>query len=274
MPANKITVGNCEIVSLTDLEMQFPWSMFFPGLKEEDYEAYRAIYPACYGEGRFKTDAGAYAIRSAGKTIVVDTGLGPGPHPWLAGANGKLADDMRRKGIELDSVDIVVHTHLNGDHVGWNMIDGKPTCPNAAYYAPDADVTFFEADLAANQQMQQVLPLREIGKLQTYSGETALTEDVTIIPTPGHTPGHSSVLVVSSGDKAMIMGDVAHHPMQLDRTEWSPAFDVDGTAAAATRATVTDRLEGENIIAAFCHFPGEGFGRVARENGRRVFRGL
>ncbi len=72
----------------------------------------------------------------------------------------------------------------------------------------------------------------------------------------------------------MIMGDVAHHPMQMDRTEWSPSFDVDGVKSAETRAKITDRLESENIIAAFCHFPGEGFGRIVCENGRRVFRAL
>jgi hypothetical protein len=82
------------------------------------------------------------------------------------------------------------------------------------------------------------------------------------------------VLVSSGGEKAMVMGDVAHHPMQLDRTEWSPAFDVDPQASAATRMKLVGRLESENIIAAFCHFPGEGFGRVAREGNRRVFQAL
>lgn len=274
MPDYKITVGNCEIISLTDLTMQFPWSMMFPNLTAADVDAYHELYPACYGERGFKTDAGAYAVRSSGKTVVVDTGLGPGPHAWLGGMNGRLVDDMAEKGVTPESVDIVVHTHLHGDHVGWNLTGGKPTFPNAIYYAPEADMTFFEASLASNPQMQQVLPLREMGKLQTYSGETSITPGLTTVPTPGHTPGHSSVLVNSGGEKAMIMGDVAHHPMQLDRTEWSPAFDVDGVASAATRATVVGRLEDENIIAAFCHFPGEGFGRITRSGNRRVFQAL
>lgn len=273
MPDYKITVGNCEIISLTDLEMQFPWSMFFPSLKESDYEPYRALYPACYGDRGYKTDAGAYAIRSSGKTVVVDTGLGPGPHAWLGNTSGRLTEDMNDKGVPPESVDIVFHTHLHGDHVGWNIVDGKPTFANATYYAPEEDVKFFEANLAANAQMTaQVLPLREMGKLKTYSGETTLTPELTTVPTPGHTPGHSSLLIASAGEKAMVMGDVAHHPMQLDRTEWSPAFDVDGDASAKTRAKIIDRLEAESIVAAFCHFPGEGFGRVGRQGNRRVFQ--
>lgn len=272
MSEYKITVGNCEIISLTDLTMRFPWSMFFPNLKEEEYEAYRETYPACYGEKMYVTDAGAYAVRSSGKTVVVDTGLGPGPHAWLGGSAGNLVEDMRAKGIRPESVDMVVHTHLHGDHVGWNLTDGQPTFPNATYYAPQEDMEFFEANLASNQQMQLVLPLREMGKLQTFRGETMLTPDLTTVPTAGHTPGHASVLVASGGEKAMIMGDVAHHPMQMDRPDWSPGFDVDGVKAAETRAKVADRLESENIIAAFCHFPGEGFGRIVRVAGRRVFQ--
>jgi glyoxylase-like metal-dependent hydrolase (beta-lactamase superfamily II) len=270
----KITVGNCEIIPLTDLTMQFPWSVFFPSLKEEDYEAYRELYPACYGDQKYVTDAGAYAVRSGGKTVLVDTGLGPGPHAWLGGTAGRLVEDMRAKGVPPESVDIVIHTHLHGDHVGWNLTDGRPTFPNATYYAPQADMEYFEANLASNQQMQLVLPLKEMGKLQTFSGETSLAQGVTTVPTFGHTPGHVSVLVSSGGEKAMIMGDVAHHPMQVDRPDWSPGFDVDGVKAAETRAKVTERLENEGIIAAYCHFPGDGFGRIVRENGRRLFRAL
>lgn len=274
MPGYRITIGNCEIISVTDLAMQFPWSVFFPNLSEADYEAYRELYPTCYGEGRFKADAGAYAIRSSGKTVLVDTGLGPGPHAWLGGASGRLVDDLKAKGVPVEGVDIVLHTHLHGDHVGWNMADGKPTFPNATYYAPEADLAYFEENIASNPQMQQVLPLREMGKLQAYSGETTITPDVTTVPTPGHTPGHSSVLIASGGEKALVTGDVAHHPMQLDRTEWSPAFDVDGKLSAETRGKIAARLESENMVAAFCHFPGEGFGRVVTQGNRRVFQAL
>jgi glyoxylase-like metal-dependent hydrolase (beta-lactamase superfamily II) len=274
MPGYKITVGNCEIISLTDAAMEFPWTLMFPNVSEKERESYRDLYPACYGERGFKTDAGAYAVRSSGKTVLVDTGIGPGPIAMLGGLQGRLVDDMKAKGVSPESVDIVVHTHLHVDHVGWNLTDGKPTFPNATYYAPEGDLTFFEANLDSNPQMQQVLPLREMGKLQTYSGEASITPDLTTVSTPGHTPGHSSVLIVSGGEKAMVTGDVAHHPMQIDRTEWSPAFDVDPQASAATRMKLVDRLESENIIAAFCHFPGEGFGRITRDSGRRVFRAL
>jgi glyoxylase-like metal-dependent hydrolase (beta-lactamase superfamily II) len=274
VPGEKITIGNCEVISLTDTKMQFPWGMFFPNVPLPELEAYKDLYPESFGDNAFATDAGAYAVRSGGTTVLVDTGIGPGPIAMLGGITGRLVDDMRDKGVPADSVDIVVHTHLHLDHVGWNVTDGGPTFPNARYYGPRADYDFFSANPQANPQLQQVIPLLEKGRLQLYEGEVPLTDELTTMPTPGHTPGHHSVLLKSGGDALLITGDVAHHPAQVDRTEWSPAFDTDPAKSADTRKQVMERLEAEGHPAAFCHFPAEGFGRIVREGNRRVFQAL
>lgn len=274
MAGSKITIGNCEVISLHDADLRFPWGMFFPNVPLSDLETYKDLYPTSFGENVFATDAGAYAVRSQGKTVLVDTGIGPGPIAMLGGLRGNLVGDMEAKGIPADSVNIVVHTHLHLDHVGWNMTDGGPTFPNARYFAPKDDYDFFKESLDANPQMQQVVPLLDQGRLETYDGEVSLTDDLTTMPTRGHTPGHHSVLLKSAGDSLLIAGDIAHHPAQVDRTEWSPAFDTDPVASAATRKVVIDRLEAEGHAAAFCHFPGEGFGRITRSGNRRVFQAL
>jgi glyoxylase-like metal-dependent hydrolase (beta-lactamase superfamily II) len=192
----------------------------------------------------------------------------------LGGLKGRLVDDMRDKGVPPEDVDIVVHTHLHIDHVGWNITDGQPTFLNARYFAPKADYDFFAADLQGNPQMQQVIPLLEQGRLETYEGEVSLTDDLTTMPTPGHTPGHSSILLKSGGESLLITGDVAHHGAQVDRTDWSPAFDTDPAKSAETRTRVMERLEAEGHAAAFCHFPGAGFGKIVRSGNRRVFQAL
>jgi glyoxylase-like metal-dependent hydrolase (beta-lactamase superfamily II) len=132
----------------------------------------------------------------------------------------------------------------------------------------------FSENLAMNPHMQQVIPLKEMDRLELYEGEITLTPEVTTVPTPGHTPGHSSVLVNSSGEKLIITGDLAHHPAQVDQTDWCPSFDTDHTLSAASRLMIVDQLESEGSLAAFCHFPGSGFGRIARANGRRIFQAL
>jgi hypothetical protein len=73
---------------------------------------------------------------------------------------------------------------------------------------------------------------------------------------------------------AIITGDVAHHPSQLDHPEWVTGFDIDPKMASASRKQIAERLELEGGIAAFCHFPGEGFGRIVRSGNRRVFQAL
>ena len=70
MASTRITAGNTEIISLTDLEMQFPWPAFFPSVPMNELEKYHDLYPESWGDFGFKTDAGCYAIRSEGETIV------------------------------------------------------------------------------------------------------------------------------------------------------------------------------------------------------------
>jgi hypothetical protein len=77
----------------------------------------------------------------------------------------------------------------------------------------------------------------------------------------------------TGGEMAIITGDVAHHPSQVDHPEWATGFDIDVTAAAASRKHIIERLEAEGGIAAFCHFPSE-FGRIVRSGSRRVFQAL
>jgi glyoxylase-like metal-dependent hydrolase (beta-lactamase superfamily II) len=274
MTSPKITVGNAEIISIHDMDLDFPAGMMFPNIPMSEFDAYRDIYPDCFGKIGLFADCGGYVIRSKGKTIVVDTGFGPGPHQILGGITGSFIPDMKAKGVDPESVDIVVHTHLHVDHVGWNIgSDGRPNFPKATYYAPTTDFDHFGQNLAANPHMQQVVPLKDLGRLELYDGETALTDEVTTMPTPGHTPGHHSVLVNSGGEK-ILAGDLAHHPAQVDRCDWCPSFDSDHPTATATREKVFARLEKEGHLAAFCHFPGAGFGHITSDGNRRIFQAL
>jgi glyoxylase-like metal-dependent hydrolase (beta-lactamase superfamily II) len=281
MSGHVLRVGNIEVMELLDTPMAFPFEVFFPQQGAAAFEAYRQLYPAAFApDGRFQTYAQAYVVRAGGRTILVDTGVGPGPHDWLGGARGRLLDDLQEKGVRPEDVDAVVFTHLHGDHVGWNLQyeagSPRPTFPRARYYVPQADWDFFTDPARLGQwgTDRTVVPLRELGVLELFSGEVTLAQGVTTLPTPGHTPGHTSILLASQGERALICGDLAHHPAQVDQTSWVPAFDTDGAQAAQTRSRILDMLESEGLTAVFCHFPPPGFGRLLRLEGRRVFRAL
>jgi len=256
------------------MPFELPWAMMFPGRSQAELDPYQKMYPFANGKVGLQTQAGAYAIRSRGKTVVCDTGLGPGPIAFLGGARGRLLDDMRDKGVDPASVDIVAITHLHADHVGWNLDgDGRPNFPNARYLVPQGDWDFFNAALDSNPQMQQVGPLKDLGRMDLISGETEVTADIRTMPTPGHTPGHMSFLIASAGEKAVIAGDVAHHPAQVNETGWCPVFDTDASASGNSRKRLMEMLESEGMAAAFCHFP-EPFGKIVRLEGKRIFQAL
>lgn len=275
MSAHTLKVGDAEVISLIDMPFAVPYEIFFPGVPRAEIDAYQAQYPGSTANGMFTTHASAYAVRSQGQTILCDTGFGPGPIAFLNNATGELLNDMRAKGVDPASVDIVVHTHLHGDHVGWNIApDGKPNFPNARFIAPQADWDYFNADLQNQAQMQQVIPLREMGLLELVSGESTINSEVTTYPTPGHTPGHQSIMVSSGGDRILITGDLAHHPAQVDQPDWCSAFDIDQPATARTRADMFAQLEADGIKVAFCHFPEAPFGQLVRVGTKRIWQAV
>jgi glyoxylase-like metal-dependent hydrolase (beta-lactamase superfamily II) len=271
MPA-KITVGNVEITSLLDTPMNFPWAAFFPAIDQSEFEPYRDLYPDSFHPGgNFQTFAQCFALRSGGKVVLVDTGVGPA-------MNGKLLEDMNNKGFPPETVDVVVFTHLHADHVGWNLTPDKvPAFPKARYLVPQGDWDVFTRPEAAAQNphiAQLVIPLEGLSIMDLFSGEHPVTDEVTTLPTPGHTPGHASLVVASAGEKAIITGDLAHHPAQVDRTDWCSGFDGDRDGAVASRTRVFDQIENEGLVACICHFPSAGLGRLVRADGKRVFQAL
>ncbi len=278
MAGPKVTVGNVEIVSLLDTPMEFPWEAFFPRNDRSDFDPYTDTYPGSYAGDKFRTYAHCYALRSQGKTVLVDTGVGPGPVAFLGGIRGRLVEEMHAKGVPPESVDVVLFTHLHSDHVGWNLTaDNVPIFPKARYLVPQLDWDYFTASDVASQNPQigaSVLPLKGIGVLDLFSGEKAVTPELTTYPTPGHTPGHTSILVSSADEKAIITGDLAHHPAQVGRTEWCSGADGDPAQAVQTRNKVFDQLEADGLMAAICHFPDPGFGKLVRLEGKRVWQAL
>jgi glyoxylase-like metal-dependent hydrolase (beta-lactamase superfamily II) len=105
-------------------------------------------------------------------------------------------------------------------------------------------------------------------------GEHRITRDLTAVPTPGHTPGHVSILITSQGQQALVLGDAAHNPVQLQEPDWVSRADMDPDLTRKTRKALLDRLEREQILVAAGHFAAPGYGRIVRLDGRRYWRGL
>jgi glyoxylase-like metal-dependent hydrolase (beta-lactamase superfamily II) len=261
-----IIVGEVEIAALTDIEGPFfRVDQLFPGVEAEQWEPYLGRYPWAFADARtVRGRVGSYLLRSPGHTLLVDTGLGPG----AMGMRGRLMEDLAESGVRPEDVDTVFLTHLHGDHVGWSLAsDGGPTFPGARYVTQEAGWE------AAEPYLRKALSsLENLGVLELVEGEGFLTDEFTAIPTPGHSPGHASLLVSSGGEQALVAGDVIVHPAQVTEPTWNVAFDVDKEQAAFTRTQLLDWLEADGITVAAGHIPGSGFGRLVREEGRRYWK--
>lgn len=266
MPDYKINVGNVELVSLSD---GFPLRSPLMPFPDTTIEQWREFPGLLDGNDQVRSRYGTVAIRSAGKLIIVDTGL--------QAEDGTLLDDMRKKGIDRDAVDLVTFTHLHPDHVGWNLTNGRPNFPNARYLAPRKDWDYWtQPAVVANAEhiTNQVLPLEDLKIIDLMEDGFNITDELTTVPTPGHTPGHISIAVASAGQRGYILGDVAHSVAQAHYTDWCPIFDVEPDVSRKTRHSVLDMLETEGIIVSAGHFPDPGFGHFVRGQSRRVWQGI
>ena len=275
--SSTVQIGRVEIVALLDTPLGGPLDMIFPTVPEPAWEPYREIYPRSWDGSQFSHNAQCYLLVTPTERVLVDTGLGLGPHAMLGGATGALIEELGGAGTAPDEIGRVVFTHLHGDHIGWTVRDGAATFPAARHLVPHADWAHFRAPDGGEADpvvAAQIEPLEEMGLLDLVEGERAVTPELTLVPTPGHTPGHQSLLVSSGGERALILGDVANHPAQVEEIGWSPIFDGDAEAAANTRRGVMERLEEGGDLVAAGHFPHPGFGHIVRLDGRRIFRAL
>jgi len=279
----KLTVGNVEILALSDMNFVYPTPLadMWSRVPLEAWDQFRDRYPDTFEGNQLRLEIGCYLVRSQGRVILIDTGYGPGPIDYIGGLRGELMKDLASKKVDPAEVDTVFFSHLHVDHVGWNTTEeaGKwvPTFPKARYLAHQADLDHFrkpEVVAAARFPYMDIYvePLVEAGVFDTIAADTNLTSELRAIHTPGHTPGHMSVMVSSQGQHALIQGDAFIHPAQVTHEDWSPMFDGDPETATATRIKLLEDLELNGTTVVSCHFPAPGFGRVIRSEGKRYWQ--
>ncbi len=212
-------------------------------------------------------------VRTAGRTILIDTGLGRGPSPDA----GRLRDNLAASGVSAESVDTVVLTHGHPDHIGGLVdSDGKLSYPNASYVMSETDWRFWTASdldgrLSIPEPFKQMLTtfaqtqlpaIAECVELAGYGHEAG--PGVRLIDAAGHTPGHMAVQI-SSGDATLLaVADAVVHPSQLRHPEWRVLPDLDPAQTAATRKRLLDRASTERELVLPYHFPFPGLGRVEK----------
>ncbi|MFP6742528.1 MAG: MBL fold metallo-hydrolase [Alphaproteobacteria bacterium] len=227
--------------------------------------------------GRLILPVQSYLVRTRHHTILIDTCVGCRKSSdfvpeWVDRRDETWLRNLEATGVGPGDIDYVFCTHLHLDHCGWNtqLIDGRwvPTFPNAKYiFARDEYAACESEDDGVFRE--NVLPVMEAKQAVLVDTDYALDDQVWLVPTPGHTPGHVAVNLTSQGQTAVMCGDLIHTPLQLAHPDWSPNFDSDGARAAETRKSFLDMHCETDTLILTAHFPSPSVGHIVPHAERR-----
>lgn len=275
----KWKIGDVTVTRIVEMEIPIPYNDKSPFLVQATPDVLKTmpwLYPHFVtDEGALKLSIHALFVEAPGLRLIVDTCIGNDKPRGMVGPRGlstTFLASLEAAGCKRDSVDAVICTHLHVDHVGWNTMleNGKwvPTFPKARYLIGKKEYEFWNLDEDAEQKAimgDSVQPILDAGLADLVEMDHRLSAEIRLTPTPGHTPGHVSVMIESKGETAMITGDMIHHPCQFGHPEWSPSFDTDQAAGASMRRSVMDKVADQQLLVIGTHFSAPTAGHVKRD---------
>ena len=266
----KFSVGDARVTVVSDGYFRLPTSGLGVNADPEEVQAFLKRHFLSPELGYSHTNHLYVEVGDA--RVLVDVGSG---NRFMENA-GKLMGNLEAAGIDPYAITHVVITHAHPDHI-WGIRDGfdEAILPDAEYFLGEAEHDFWMQDDLVNQvapDMQQFV-LGAVNSIEVDGAEWTLVQDghevvpgLTMIDTPGHTPGHMA-LRVDSGDQSLIaLGDsMSHAYTNFAHPEWYNNFDSDGEQTVATRKRLLDMCAEDRIAILGYHFPFPGVGHVQRD---------
>lgn len=272
------TIGRVTVTKVTEMEVTGGSRFLLPQATRE------AILPIAWlrprfadAEGRLRMSIHAFVVETPTHRIVVDTCLGNDKQGRRIPGWNNLAlpflSDLAAAGYARETIDTVLCTHLHVDHVGWNtMKQGDrwvPTFPNARYLFGRAEYAHWtgphDRDDIRTVFADSVQPILDAGLAELIDPDHRIGEEISLIPTPGHTPGHVSLRIASDGAEGLITGDFLHHPCQIAHPDWASTADWDAAAANATRRRMYAALADRPVLILGTHFAGATAGHLVSD---------
>jgi len=291
------TIGSSRITSIREQDLT-GISELLHGATPEAVAAIEWLHPDFVdADGVLLGLVQAFVLEHDARLIVIDTCVGNGKdlpvvEEWT-GLQTDFLDRFRAAGFDPEAVDAVLCTHLHLDHVGWNTYhDGerwRPTFPNARYLFNRAEYEFWQgeadetyvpsidepeqlvavrrvfADTQVRVQRDSVQPIVDAGLANLVEVPCELFPGLRLLPTPGHTPAHVSVEIVSDGARALVTGDSFHHPCQIAQPDWAALPDSDQVQSTATRRRVLEHVADTDVLVIGTHFAEPVCGRVVAD---------
>jgi glyoxylase-like metal-dependent hydrolase (beta-lactamase superfamily II) len=265
----RLEIGDFEVTSLLDGTVSLPLDKLLINTSASEIQTLLAknfeTLPA-------EVSINAFLVNTGDRLLLVDTGAGE----LFGAAGGHLIDSLKAAGYSPDQVDAVLLTHMHADHSGGLVIGGRPVFPRAEIFVNRADPDYWgsvEKEAAAPENQKHAFlqgrtslaPYQAFGRVHAFTGSTQLFTGVTALPDPGHTPGHTTYMIESQGNRLLLWGDTVHAAaVQFPKPSVSVQFDVDKAEAASQRRRMFDQaaLEGYWVGGAHIAFPGLGHVRA------------
>lgn len=270
--AATFALGEARIDVLSDGATEEPLGRIFHGA---DDAAWTEAVGISHPDMPMPFNYGCVLVRADGRTILIDSGLGHERRKSRAAGGAGLLDRLAEAGVRPEAVDTVVHTHLHLDHLGWDCDDRsgyRPTFPNARVVVDATEFDYWTGDEVADQPgladlRMRLDILRGADHFDLTAGDHQVSASVRTISTPGHTPGHVSVVVTSGGSSLIVLGDVAHHPVHLEHHDWLPRVDIDPARSRMSRARVAELASSGGWQITAGHFVVPTLGILTRSEG-------
>ncbi|WP_423414807.1 MBL fold metallo-hydrolase [Hyphomicrobium sp. B1] len=267
-----VRVGDIDVLVISDGVLPLPTAMLGPNVEAADRADW--LKEMFLPPDAFDWALNAVVVRSGGRTILIDAGLGSDPDLHLPRA-GQLIKRLEAAGIDLSTVTDVVLTHMHMDHVGGLLVDGVKDRlrPDLRIHVAAAEIAFWESPDFSRTAMPPGFPdalrvaaqrfVQEYsGQLQRFDEEQEVAPGVIVYRTGGHTPGHSVVRLASGGDRLMFAGD-AMFAVGFEHPDWHNGFEHDPEEAARVRIRLLRELAETGSMLVATHLPFPSVGRVA-----------
>jgi glyoxylase-like metal-dependent hydrolase (beta-lactamase superfamily II) len=264
-------IGDMTIMRALEIVTPFDPLTFYPETTPEDWDPHREwLAPNAMDPdtGMLLLYMQSYVVRTRHHTILIDTCVGNHKERsnrplWHLKTDDTYMRALAMHGLKPEDIDYVMCTHLHGDHVGWNtkLENGQwvPTFPNARYVFSHKELDAWQnqGDERFSDQplVDSVLPIVAAGKADLVGHDFAIDDEVSLVPTPGHTPDHLAIRFSSGGSEAVMCADMVHCPVQLLYPEWTAWPDWDPALAKTTRRRFFEHYCDTDTLVCTAHFP-------------------